>query len=150
MSRPRRRVTVGRVRSSIAGVAWKQRDLLTFRIASLIISIWIGSVKARDKDDTKIALTACCGEARSVETYRGMKHGQRCRTSWSRQWKLSWEAFRFGMNTRKQDGQENREIRGRRARGSKSVQYRARMGGSRSKTNNREEREKKPRGTGDL
>lgn len=122
-----------------SGSRWKQRDLLTFRMASLIISILMESVEARDKDDTRIILISRCGEERSVETYRGMKHGQRCRTSWSRQWKLSWEAFRLGVGTRKQDGQENQAFRERRARRSRRVQNGARMGGSGSKTRGKKE-----------
>lgn len=128
-----------------SGSRWKQRDLLTFRMASLIISILMESVEARDKEDTKIILISCCGEERSVETYRGMKHGQRCRTSWSRQWKLSWEAFRLGGRYKKtRRARESSVQRKKRQKIEKSPGWNE--DGRIKKQNKREEREKQPAG----
>jgi hypothetical protein len=90
---PCRRVTVGEVptRHHHQKAPRKQRDQLTFRIASLIISIFSELADIRDENDIKIKQTRNGGDERSVETYHGRRRGSR-QPSWSRQWKLSWEA----------------------------------------------------------
>lgn len=105
----------------------------------MIISIWMESVEARDEDDARIILTACCGRKGSAEAYRGTRHGQQRRTSWSRPWKLSWEAFRVVDNKRRQTQTVKRSEDKRQKRERQQSEGGGR-GGSRSKTRGKKER----------
>lgn len=110
----------------------------------MIISTWLESVRARDKDDTRIMGIRRGAREGSEETYRDRTNAERwCRSSWTRSSQLSWAAFR----TREKGGQIRAEATRRRVMENKYCRgVGEERGRSERKTEERERESEKARG----
>lgn len=81
---PNGRTCHGRARDPDHNTLGAGGDLLTFTIASLIMSIWIESADIRDTGDTPFTPMRWGGGSGSEETYHGRRREERAPPSWPR------------------------------------------------------------------